>query len=74
MLGNGIKKIEQCEKKNIKIAKKGLVAKKFIKKGDILSLDNVTAKRPFNGISPDKIDMIINSKSKKNYFKDDLIK
>ena len=74
MLGNGIKKIEKCEKKNIKIAKKSLVAKKLIKKGDILSLDNVTAKRPFNGTSPDKIDMIINSKSKKNYLKDDLIK
>ena len=73
MLGNGIKKVEKCEKKNIKIAKKRIVAKTNIKIGDYFTLKNITAKRPFNGISPENLDYYLNKKSKFNYKKDQKI-
>ena len=62
MLGNGIKKIEKCEEKNLKIARKSIVAKK-----------NITAKRPFDGISPENLDYYLSKKSKFNYKKDQKI-
>ena len=34
MNGNGQKKLQKCELKNINIARKSIVAKKFIKKND----------------------------------------
>ncbi|MGE5423467.1 MAG: N-acetylneuraminate synthase [Ignavibacteriales bacterium] len=51
-LGSGKKVPAQSEMKNIVVARKGLVARVSIKKGDILSEENVTYKRPANGLSP----------------------
>lgn len=51
-LGNGEKIPSDSEKKNISIARKSIVAKKEIKKGDIFTTDNITVKRPGDGISP----------------------
>ena len=51
MRGDGVKKLEKCELKNIKIAKKILIAKKNINKGEKFSLSNLTTKRPGTGIS-----------------------
>ncbi len=72
--GNGIKKLEKCEKSNMMIAKKSLVAKTLIKKNDKFSLDNVTAKRPASGLSPLMFKKILNKKSKKQYLPDEIIK
>jgi N,N'-diacetyllegionaminate synthase len=49
------------------------VAKRAIKKGEILSDENITAKRPGTGISPMKIDEIIGKKAEKDYAEDELI-
>ena len=73
MKGNGIKKVEQCEQKNILIARKSLIAKKNIKKGDKFSYKNITAKRPGNGVSVSKIDKYLGKRAKKDYFTDDFI-
>ena len=73
MLGNGFKKIEKCEVKNMEISKKSIVAKINIKKGEYFSFKNITAKRPFNGISPDNIDNYLNKKSKMNLKKDEKV-
>ena len=54
-------------------ARKSLVAKQNIKKGDLFSENNLTIKRPGSGISPMKWEEIIGTISKKNYKKDDLI-
>jgi len=51
-LGNGLKGPRPSETKNMAIARKSLVAAKSIKIGEIYSLDNLTIKRPGNGISP----------------------
>lgn len=51
-LGDGVKSPSLSEKKNITIARKSIVAKKEIRKGDIFTTDNLTIKRPGDGISP----------------------
>jgi len=72
-LGDGIKKPSQSELPNIKIARKSIVAKIKIKKGDILNANNLTIKRPGGGISPMNWDKIMNTKATKNYKEDELI-
>jgi len=72
-LGNGIKKPSPSESSNIEIVRKSIVAKKDIKKDEILTESNITVKRPGNGINPMKWDEIIGTKATKNYKEDDLI-
>lgn len=72
-LGNGEKKPSESEKKNILVARKSIVAKKDIKKGEIFSEVNITTKRPGNGISPMEWLKVLGSKAAKDYSKDDLI-
>ncbi len=72
-LGDGIKKPSKSELPNIKIVRKSIVAKTPIKKGDILDRNNLSVKRPGDGINPMKWDEVIGTISKKNYNEDDLI-
>jgi N,N'-diacetyllegionaminate synthase len=72
-MGNGVKKPSQSEMKNIPIARKSIVAKKFIKKGAIYTEDNLAVKRSGTGISPMKWDKVLGKKSKQNFNPDDLI-
>ena len=72
-LGSNIKKPSKSELPNIQIARKSIIAKTEIKKGDILLENNITVKRPSGGISPMKWDEVIGTKAKKNYKKDELI-
>ena len=72
-LGDGIKKITNSEVKNINIARKSLVAKNAIKKGDIFDENNVAVKRPGTGISPMRYEEIIGRIATKNFEKDELI-
>jgi len=51
-LGNGEKTPSESEKRNIINIRKSIVAKCKIKKGDLFTIDNLTTKRPGNGISP----------------------
>lgn len=72
-LGNGKKSPSESEKKNISIARKSIVAKRVILEGEILSEDNLTAKRPGTGISPMRWNDIIGQKAKRNFDADELI-
>lgn len=72
-LGSSIKKPSPSEKPNIQVARKSIVASKFIKKGEILSEENLAIKRPGNGISPMRWDEIIGSIAQKDYDVDELI-
>ena len=72
-LGNGIKKPSKSESKNISIARKSIVAKVEIKKGEIFSTDNLAVKRPANGINPMRWDEIIGTVATKDYKEDELI-
>ena len=74
MLGQETKKIQSCEKKNILSVRKSLVAKKEIKRGQLIKLSMLTAKRPAKGLSPMQYRKFVNKRSKKNFKIDDLIK
>lgn len=58
-LGDGEKKVAEVERPNIEVARKSIVATKFIRKGDVLSEDNLTVKRPGSGVSPMLWDSVI---------------
>jgi N,N'-diacetyllegionaminate synthase len=72
-LGDGIKEPSPSEKKNIIVARKSIVASCDIKKGEILNKNNITTKRPADGISPMRWDEIIGSVAVKDYKKDEPI-
>lgn len=72
-LGNGIKKPSPSEVKNMTVARKSIVASRPIQKGEMLSIDNLTIKRPGNGISPMRWNEIIDTLSSKDYIEDELI-
>lgn len=72
-LGDGVKSLAESEKKNIAIARKSIVAKKCIKKGEMLTKDNMTVKRPGNGISPMRWFDILGKFAIRDFEKDELI-
>ncbi|NMA73280.1 MAG: N-acetylneuraminate synthase [Bacteroidales bacterium] len=72
-LGDGVKKPSESEKRNIGIARKSILAKRNIKKGEVLSEDNLTIKRPGNGISPMKWYDILGQKAKRDFDEDEMI-
>ena len=71
--GDGIKRPSKSEINNIEIARKSIVAKIKINKGEVFTEKNITTKRPALGISPMKWDEIIGSIAQKNYEEDELI-
>tara|TARA_Y100000590_G_scaffold346710_1_gene397068 strand:- start:164 stop:1159 length:996 start_codon:yes stop_codon:yes gene_type:complete len=72
-IGDGEKIASESEIKNISIARKSIVAKTLINKGELFTEDNLTVKRPGTGISPMKWDSLVGKLSKKKYMPDDLI-
>lgn len=72
-MGNGIKTSSRSERKNIDIARKSIVARCAIKKGELFSNDNITAKRPGNGISPMHWFDVLGKTAKRNFKEDEII-
>lgn len=72
-MGNGVKTPSKSEQKNIAIARKSIVAIQPIKKGEELSEQNMTVKRPGNGISPMKWNEVIGTKAIRDFNEDELI-
>ncbi|PHS33937.1 MAG: N-acetylneuraminate synthase [Sulfurovum sp.] len=72
-LGSSVKKPSNSERPNMAIARKSIVAAKSIKKGDILTEENLSIKRPGNGISPMRWDKILGTVAQKDYDEDALI-
>lgn len=72
-MGTGIKIPSNSEKKNMAIARKSIVALTDIKHGDVFNEDNITTKRPGNGISPMKWLEVLGQKAKRDFQKDELI-
>jgi N,N'-diacetyllegionaminate synthase len=69
----GEKKPSPSETKNIVIARKSIIAAKNISKGEIFTEDNLTVKRPGNGISPMKWFEILGTAAIKDFVEDELI-
>jgi N,N'-diacetyllegionaminate synthase len=72
-LGDGIKKPSSSEIKNKAVARKSIVAANKINKGDTLTEENLTVKRPGNGISPMQWDDVIGKKASRDFEEDELI-
>ncbi len=72
--GSEMKKVTNSEKKNKKIARKSIIAKKKIKKGEIFSEENIICKRPGNGISPMHWYEIMGKQAEFDFNEDELIK
>jgi N,N'-diacetyllegionaminate synthase len=72
-LGNGRKEPSQSEIRNKSVARKSIVAKKLIKKGDKFTRNNIAIKRPGNGISPMKIDDVLGRKAFRTFTTDEMI-
>ena len=72
-LGNGVKVPSRSEQPNITVARKSIVAKKMIKQGDVLTEENITVKRPGNGISPMKWNEVLGTLATRDYQMDELI-
>jgi N,N'-diacetyllegionaminate synthase len=72
-LGSTEKAVSKSEQKNMDIARKSIVAKTAIKKGDILSEKNITVKRPGSGINPMRWNEVIGSEATKDFSEDELL-
>lgn len=71
--GDGTKRVSESERKNIAIARKSIIAACDIKKGDVLSEDNLTVKRPGTGISPMRWNEVIGTKAIRDFVEDEMI-
>ena len=72
-IGSGKKHVSDSERPNIVVARKSIVAATDIRKGDLLTENNITVKRPGNGISPMKWDSVLGTAATRDFRADELI-
>lgn len=72
-IGTGHKSVSASEDKNKAVARKSIVAARDIKKGELFTEENLTVKRPGNGISPMKWLEVLGTTATKDYQEEDLI-
>lgn len=72
-VGNAEKQVSISEKKNKVVARKSIVARKAIKKGEPFSEDNIIAKRPGGGINPMRWEEIIGTVAARDFEEDEMI-
>lgn len=73
-MGDGIKRPATCELKNAGIARKSVVAAATIEKGEIISLDKLTIKRPGYGIQPKDMGKLVGLRVNRTITKDEVLK
>jgi N,N'-diacetyllegionaminate synthase len=72
--GTGTKEPSESEIKNMAVARKSIVAKTSILKGDKFTEQNITTKRPGTGISAMRWDEVIGQIALVDFIEDDLIR
>lgn len=72
-MGDGEKRPAQSEMANRVVARKSIIAKRAISKGEILTEENITTKRPGNGLSPMKWHDVLGTKAIRDFIEDELI-
>lgn len=72
-MGTPSKHVSDSERPNIEVARKSIIAARDIKKGEMLSEENLTVKRPGNGLSPMMWDKVIGTTATKDFPYDSLI-
>lgn len=71
--GDGTKHVSESERKNIAIARKSIVAARYIKKGELFTEENLTVKRPGTGITPMRWEEVLGTKAIRDFVEDELI-
>lgn len=72
-LGSGAKEVAEAERPNIAVARKSIVAARDIARGETFTEENITVKRPGNGISPMLWDNVLGRTAKRDFAYDTLI-
>lgn len=72
-MGNGVKRPSGSETDNLVIVRKSIVAAKKIRKGEIFTDENLTTKRPGDGISPMRWPEVIGTKAVRDFEIDERI-
>lgn len=72
-LGSGDKVVAEAERPNIEVARKSIVAAREIKSGEVLTEENITVKRPGNGVSPMLWDSVLGTSAVRDFVPDELI-
>ena len=72
-LGSYDKIVSESEMRNITAARKSIVAAKAIRAGEVFTEDNLTTKRPGDGISPMKWFDVIGQKAKRDFAEDEKV-
>ena len=72
-LGSGEKRPSPSERKNIEVARKSIVARSSILKGEVFSSKNLAVKRPGTGVSPMKWDLVLGQKAIRDFDLDEEI-
>ncbi len=72
-LGSAEKKVDDVERPNQTVARKSIVAARPIKAGEVFTDENITVKRPGNGISPMRWDAVLGLTAPRDFLPDELI-
>ena len=72
-LGDGVKRPSPSEEKNKPIARKSIVAQVAIKKGEVFTEQNLTVKRPGEGISPMQWENVLGQTAIRSFTPDEMI-
>lgn len=67
------KRVTPSERKNKIVARKSIVARRSIQKGDVFTEANITCKRPGNGISPMDWYDLLGKRAERDFSEDELI-
>lgn len=73
-LGSPVKRVAHSEADNITVARKSIVAARPIRKGELLTEENITVKRPGGGISPLEWDNVLGTRAVDDFAYDSLIR
>lgn len=72
-LGDGVKRPSPSERKNIEIARKSIVARQAIRRGEPLTEENLAVKRPGSGVSPMQWFEVLGTHAVRDFQADELI-
>lgn len=72
-VGSPEKRVSPSERANIEVARKSIVAARDITAGEIFTEENITVKRPGNGLSPMLWDDVIGQRAARDFTYDSLI-
>lgn len=73
-LGDGVKRPNKSEEENAKVVKKSILAKRPIKKDEVITEDMITVKRAGCGITANHWDLVIGTHAVKDYAVDEPIR